>query len=288
MSKVSMKGLEDALSLVQRVEATRAAEISTAQDALGPAYAMTVVELARVTTAARTTELLVAIRDLADRLLGAPPASSTPAAVQQSVTHGVAAPVAQTEEPQVSSRQRVFMPPQPKAAERAELFGVPFPASRREEADDVVAQVRRALAQGHKTNPFESYRGKNQWCKKLFEMAYAALSADPASDVDATSESPDHDAATPPPPAPAPDREVVPAAAPVGATRSSVAMSAPARGSRQRFIPPSPPPPSTAGSVPRDPASGRRFGMGVVTQTLDPEVIDSSAPARQSFYKRKR
>ncbi|WP_327210739.1 hypothetical protein [Rhizobium leguminosarum] len=287
MSKASLKGLEDAFLLVQRIETTRAAEISTAQDALGPAYAATVVELARVTTAERTTELLVAIRDLAGRLLGGAPSpmAAPPAATEavQPVREQAPAVV----EPQALSRQRVFTPPQPRASTRDELYGVPFPSSRREEAEDVVVQARKALAQGHKTNPFESYRGKNQWCKKLFDMAFAALSS---GETEETVSEPAVVAERPatPPVAAVPERDPAPAPPPVPSSRSSVSMSGPARGVRNRFGPPVPPAPATTGSIPRDPSSGRRFGMGVVTQTIDPEGGEPSAPTRESFYKRKR
>jgi hypothetical protein len=282
MSKASLKGLEEALSLVQRIETTRAAEISTAQDALGPAYAGTVVELARVTTAERTTELLIALRDLASRLLGGDPSPVAPAADQE-VVHPIREQVPAIVEPQALSRQRVFSPPQPRASSRDELYGVPFPVSRREEAEDVVVQVRKAIAQGHKTNPFESYRGKNQWCKKLFDMAFVALSS--GSQEEDTS-NPDVETATTPSAATALERE--PPSVPAPTSRSSVAMSGPARGVRNRFGPPVPPAPTTTGSIPRDPSSGRRFGMGVVTQTIDPEGGEPSVPARESFYKRKR
>jgi hypothetical protein len=295
MSKASLKGLEDAFLLVQRIETTRAAEISTAQDALGPAYAATVVELARVTTAERTTELLVAIRDLAERLLGGAPSTLSAPPAEALAVQPVREQTPAVVEPHPVPRQRVFAPPQQRGSSRDELYGVPFPASRREEADDVVVQARKALAQGHKTNPFESYRGKNQWCKKLFDMAFAALSAGAEESVSDHAVVPERDVAAERPAAPvasaiAERNPVPPAPAPVPApvARSSVAMSGPARGVRNRFGPPMPPAPATTGSIPRDPSSGRRFGMGVVTQTIDPEGGEPSAPTRESFYKRKR
>lgn len=284
LSKASVKGLEDALALVQRVETTRATEISTAQDALGPAYAATVVELARVSTAERTGELLRSIRDLASALLGEEPVAALPgreAAAQAAPQVPEPAPV----------RQRVFAPPPQQGSSRSEMYGVQFPASRREEAEDVVAQVRKAIAQGHKSNPFDSYRGKNQWCKKLFDMAYATLSTAggehaSGADEDAppSAPAPVQTAPAAPTPAAAGDPPSTPQAAP---QRASLTMSGPARGIRNRFGPPATPTPQT-GSVLRDPSSGRRFGNGVVTQTIDTDIAGAPAPTRESFYKRKK
>lgn len=280
MSKASLKGLEDALLLVQRTETTRATEIATAEDAMGPSLAKTVVELARVTTADRTREVLEAIREAVERLLSAAPATSEqvpPAsAANDAPSHVVPAPSP------AQPRQRVFAPPPAAPSARGEMFGVQFPSSRREEAEDVVSQARAAVAQGHKTNPFESYRGKNQWCKKLFDTAYAALVA--GADHEANSDP--VDPVSIPKRASEEPRPQLPPEPPQAAQRSAVALSGPARGGPYRFGPPATPPHSGVGTT--RPSPGRRFGMGVVTQTIDPDGAEPAPQARESFYKRKR
>lgn len=173
----ALRSLEDA----QRADATAT---ETAVNGLGAAYAKTVMDLARMTAAPARLETLLAIRSLVDTLIAVE--QDIPA--QTAITHPSATvSVPSTDRSEHVERplsRRVLAGPQVSDTVRIDMFGISVLASRKDEADMVIADARSALAQNKKTNPYESYRGKNSWLKTLYVAAYTHLASIAATVVD--------------------------------------------------------------------------------------------------------
>jgi hypothetical protein len=247
--------LEQALELIEK--AARAEEIAmeTAIAALGEAHGRTVVELARMPVASEMQDMLRSIRDAAAGMLGEIAAPAPSATHHRTLAHPAAIP-------------------QTDASGKVEMFGIPVPASRLQEAEEVVAAAKTAVAQNRKANPYDHYRGKNSWCKSLFLAAFSRISTDQATDSPSSEASPDERAS---------QRPQTPPAAPE--VRPSIAASGPVRGAGSLREDPAPRPASPVQPPPRPPvvAQPRQHAHGATAQTIPDEVLQRSAtptPAR--------
>lgn len=316
ISALSNGKVEDALrSLHEAAKADATAE-ETAIIGLGEKFARTVMDLAKSTAAPARLDNLLAIRALADRLI----------AQEQGVTQSIAlaedeivspdpSVQSQVDEAPMTVSRRIPAGPKASPSVRVDLFGISVLASRKDEADQVIADARASVAQNKKANPYESYRGKNSWCKSLFIAAYTHLSS--MADAEQTEEEPQtepapprparsfdldddsDDAAAPSPalePVIAPSVDVVETAVSASpAPRQSISRSGPLR-SATRY-----PPQDGETTIPAAPQPsehtplGRVHGLGVAVQTMD--LSDSaqaeaskppSSTSRQTFFKRKR
>ncbi len=79
-------------------------------------------------------------------------------------------------------------PPRPRQADpsRIVLFGVSIKRSKHAEAEEVVEQARRSMAQNRKSNPYADDRGRNAWRNTLFA---AVLASETSSDVNGSASS---------------------------------------------------------------------------------------------------
>lgn len=264
--------LAQALNLVTQAANAEKMAMDTAVAALGEPHGRTVVELARMSVAGETLETLSAIAAAVSTMIGNGVSEGSPAVVSPSLNDSV--------------RARRDPPPITDASGRVEMFGIPVPAGRLSEAEEVVATARTAVAQNRKANPYDHYRGKNSWCKSLFLAAFSTISADVAI--------------------PAPPDTILEAVAPVPApeqqTRPSVLAAGPVRGSRPLHAaapvrPADETIPDTPSAYPRvQPQQGQRLhAHGATAQTISEEVLPQSSvpstprsPGRSTFFKRTR
>jgi hypothetical protein len=271
--------LAEALNLIEQAAKAEAAALETAVAALGESHARTVVDLARMPVAAEISRVLLAIRSAADAMLaGTSPAIPTSPAPAPSAS-AASDPV-----------QRAVTVPQPDASGRIELYGISVPASRHEEAEEVVAAARTAVAQNRKANPYDHYRGKNSWCKSLFLAAFSNISTEASQRMQAeasvSGESLAPAAAPHAEPSPAPEREVQPVVPP----RPSIAGSGPLRAARQVPAEHAPQP-----AAPRNiaPSPSRLHAHGITAQTIeDPGKSrepppQTAKPTTRSFFKQR-
>jgi hypothetical protein len=271
--------LAEALNLIEQAANAENAAMETAVAALGESHARTVVDLARMPVAAEIARVLHAIRSAADAML-----TGAAASVSAELP---ASPVVQHLEPPF----RLPPAPQPDASGRIEMYGISVPSSRSEEASEVVASARTAVAQNRKANPYDHYRGKNSWCKSLFLAAFARISAESTQRLQTEEMSPRDDVAQPPSrvePDSAPEMDTRPAAP----QRPSIAGSGPLRATRPMpadQVPPTMPPRTAA------PSSSRLHAHGITAQTIEdpgksrePPAQAPKAPTRSFFKQRTR
>lgn len=266
--------LAEALNLIEQAANAESAAMETAVAALGESHARTVVDLARMPVASEINRVLHAIRSAADAMLaggGASASSELPAPVT--------APRQQTSE-------RIPTPLQPDASGRIEMFGISVPASRSEEAAEVVAAARAAVAQNRKANPYDHYRGKNSWCKSLFLAAFARISAESShrQQTEETAVSLGDDAL--PPVEAAPERNIRPDLA----QRPSITGSGPLRVARPM---PSEQAPSPAQLRIASPSQSRLHAQGITAQTIEDPIMSREPPPKtsktppRSFFKQR-
>lgn len=267
--------LAEALNLIEQAAKAENAAMETAVAALGESHARTVVDLARMPVASEINRVLHAIRSAAEGMLAGASAPTS------SELQGPAAT------PQQEPAVRIPAPLQPDASGRIDMFGISVPASRSEEASEVVAEARSAVAQNRKANPYDHYRGKNSWCKSLFLAAFARISAESAhrQQVD---EPPSHaeggialvEAEAPP------EREVR-AAVP---QRPSIAGSGPLRATRQVPSEQAPPPVQPRAAAP---SQSRLHAQGITAQTIEDPIMSREPPPKapkaptRSFFKQR-
>lgn len=272
--------LAEALNLIEQAANAENAAMETAVAALGESHARTVVDLARMPVASEINRVLHAIRSAADAMLAG---ASAPTSSELPVP--VAAP---RQEPSV----RMPAPLQPDASGRIDMFGISVPASRSEEAAEVVAAARTAVAQNRKANPYDHYRGKNSWCKSLFLAAFAQISAESSHRHQTEETAVSHgDGALPPAEAvAAPERDVRPALP----QRPSIAGSGPLRATRPIPSEQAPPPAQPRVASP-SPSPSRLHAQGITAQTIEdpvmsrePPPMTSKTPPRSFFKQRTR
>lgn len=247
--------LAEALRLIEQATKAEAAAMETAVAALGESHARTVVDLARMPISAETTRTVRAIRAAADAFLGG---SSAPASAVAASGH-----VTADREP----RQRIIPEQQPDSSGRISIYGISVPASRVEEAEDVVSAARTAAGRNHKANPYENYRGKNSWCKSLFLAAFAVISEEEALRAAQEAEAAAEEQSVP---------EVVPVSQPSEpppVTRASIAGAGPVRGARSAASAllrrPTPVPTPVPPSRPADASPTRQHAHGITAQTIE-------------------
>jgi hypothetical protein len=271
--------LAEALSLIEQAARAEAAAMETAVAALGESHARTVVDLARMPVAAEVTRVLLAIRSSADAMLsGTRPSSSIELPPAPSAGHH-------------GSLVRSSSVPHPDASGRIDLYGIMVPASRSQEASEVVAAARTAVAQNRKANPYDHYRGKNSWCKSLFLAAFAEISTE-ASRVQVDAAPALYEDAAPAVSPRLADVAVTEVEArPAVAPRPSIAGSGPLRGARHAAGEP-----SQMASRPAAAASPARLhAQGITAQTIEdpgtsrqPPQQASNRPTRSFFKQRTR
>lgn len=269
--------LAEALNLIEQAANAENAAMETAIAALGESHARTVVDLARMPVASEISRVLHAIRSAADAML---------AGASASTSSELPAPAAlPRQEPSV----RMPTPLQPDASGRIDMFGISVPASRSEEAAEVVASARAAVAQNRKANPYDHYRGKNSWCKSLFLAAFARISAESSHrhQTEEAATSPGTVALPPAEAEAAPERDVRTGLP----QRPSIAGSGPLRGSRpipsEQAAPPVKPPRAAS------PSASRLHAQGITAQTIEDPVMSREPPPKttktppRSFFKQR-
>ncbi len=269
--------LAEALNLIEQAAKAENAAMETAVAALGESHARTVVDLARMPVASEINRVLQAIRSAADAMLAG---GSAPAADELP---------AQTLAARQEAPSRTPPAPQPDASGRIDMYGISVPASRSEEASEVVAAARTAVSQNRKANPYDHYRGKNSWCKSLFLAAFARISAESGhrQQVEEPSSRNDDILLSSDAEAPA-DRDV----RPVVPQRPSISGSGPLRAARQVPSEQSTPPVQPR---PAAPSPSRLHAQGITAQTIEdpgksrePPPQASKSPTRTFFKQRTR
>lgn len=249
-----------------------AAAIETATSLLGEARGKTALDLARLPVAAEITETLSAIRSAIDGFQDVAPGESQSVTPQETL-------VVQPSERTVSANGRI------------DFFGIMVPAGRASEAEDVIAAARTAVAQNHKTNPYDHYRGKNAWFKSLFLAAFSHITAEAVAPLPSSGAVHRDEGAKPlaADEADPPSRPSVVAAGPVRGPRPGYFVR------REAFTPdtpalvPSPAPPPML-----QPTGNRLHAHGTTAQTIPEEVLQQSAaqqpPARgrQTFFRNRK
>lgn len=271
--------LAEALNLIEQAAKAENAALETAVAALGESHARTVVDLARMPVASEITRVLHAIRSATDSMLAG--AAASVSAEREAST------VVQHSEP----LSRIPPAPQPDASGRIEMYGILVPASRSEEASEVVAAARTAVAQNRKANPYDHYRGKNSWCKSLFLAAFAQISAESTQRLQAD-ETSRRDDMVQSAPRVEPDAASEMDTRPAAPQRPSIAGSGPLRAPRQ--VPADQAPP-TVPPRPAAPSAPRLHAHGITAQTIEdpgksrePPPQAPKAPTRSFFKQRTR
>jgi len=178
----SLQLREEARRLLAEADAVEAGALARAVDSLGEDLGRAAVGMAAWTVTGKLPEAAQPLPTMGEEAPA--PYAPAPASGPDQTPVAPAAPA-----PACDTQQAENLAPAPAASgsqvtSRTSLHGVDVPPSRIQEAEEIVAQASSLFAQGHKSNPYGSDRGKNAWRKLLFKAAWDHLAASrPAGDV---------------------------------------------------------------------------------------------------------